>query len=130
MMMDTFSEYDSEITSHDSMTTSRHMPPIAYYALKLNGEAGEIAERVGKLYRDNDGVMTSEIAHEILLELGDVLWYVTRLARILGFSLARVAVENVLKLMRRRDRGKNGSAELQAAMDRSTVTNGAWRPTA
>lgn len=121
MMMDTFAEYDQEITGHDRASTNKHMPPLVYYALKLNGEAGEVAEAIGKMYRDNDGVMTKEIAHAILLELGDCLWYMTRIARFLGFSLGRAAVENVLKLARRRDQGKDAKAELAAAMARTAA---------
>src|ERR1700722_10421646 len=53
---------------------------IVYCALKLNGEAGEIAEKVGKALRDDHSTITPERREALLLELGDVMWYVANLA--------------------------------------------------
>lgn len=77
---------------------------ITYCALKLAGEAGEVAEKVGKiLYR---GDVTSAPLQEILAkELGDVLWYVARLCTELNISLTDVASQNLEKLADRAERG-------------------------
>lgn len=76
--------------------------PIVYPALKLNGEAGEVAEKVGKVLRDNNGIFTEEIKKAIIDELADVLWYITAIATDIGYNLDAVAKANLIKLERRR----------------------------
>ena len=53
---------------------------LMYCSLKLNGEAGEVAEKVGKLMRDDNFKLSQEKREAILYELGDVLWYLANLA--------------------------------------------------
>ena len=79
---------------------------IIYPTLKLNGEAGEVAEKVGKVLRDNDGVFTKEIFDAIALELGDVLWYIAALADDIGYTLDDIANLNIKKLKSRVKRNK------------------------
>lgn len=78
---------------------------ILYCALKLNGEAGEVAEKVGKLYRDEGGAVSDAFRRSVLLELGDVLWYVSALATELTFTLGEVAEANLEKLSNRMKKG-------------------------
>lgn len=79
---------------------------IIYPALKLNGEAGEVAELVGKALRDENGRFSDERKQKIFKELGDVLWYIANLAADLGFNLEDIATENLRKLASRKKRGK------------------------
>jgi len=78
-----------------------------YLALKLAGEAGEAAEKCGKLVRDKNGLMdiSDEDGHALALELGDVLWYLSVLAGELGYTLDEVADLNIQKLRDRKARG-------------------------
>ena len=76
---------------------------IIYPALKLAGEAGEVAEKVGKFLRGDYGYET--LKKEVRKELGDVLWYVAALAEDLGISLEIIAHENLEKLQDRKERG-------------------------
>lgn len=80
---------------------------VMYCTLKLNGESGEVAENVGKTLRDDGGLITNERELAIAYELGDVLWYVARLAHLLpsNFSLSEIAEMNLAKLDRRRKEG-------------------------
>lgn len=78
---------------------------VFYPALKLNGEAGEIAELVGKAIRDDNGVISDGRRAAIIKELGDVLWYIAALAVDLGASLEAVAQGNIDKLASRAQRG-------------------------
>lgn len=57
----------------------------------------EEVEEVGNC--DND--------EELLYELGDVLWYVTMIARSKGWTLGEVMISNVSKLEARALNGKN-----------------------
>jgi NTP pyrophosphatase (non-canonical NTP hydrolase) len=51
-------------------------------------------------------VSLSDEKRELLkLEVGDVLWYLAQLSRVLGFSLEGAAQANLVKIMDRRARG-------------------------
>jgi NTP pyrophosphatase (non-canonical NTP hydrolase) len=71
---------------------------LAYVTLGLAGEAGEIANKVKKIARDNDGVISEQARLALKRELGDVLWYVAQLATQLGVPLDAVAWDNINKL--------------------------------
>lgn len=79
---------------------------ITYPTLGLAGEAGEVADKVKKVLRDNQGAFTDEKNLEIAKELGDVLWYCAALARDLGYDLSIIAQMNISKLQSRKERGK------------------------
>lgn len=82
----------------------------SYPALGLVGEAGEVAEKVKKIIRDQDGVLTEENKIEIGKELGDVLWYIAIMADEMGLTLETVAEQNIQKLMSRKERGVLGGS--------------------
>ena len=85
---------------------------IIYPVLGLNGEAGEVAEKVKKVIRDNNGIFSEEVITEIAKELGDVLWYLAAIARDLDLTLEDIARGNLIKLKQRQDRNKlNGSGD-------------------
>jgi NTP pyrophosphatase (non-canonical NTP hydrolase) len=92
---------------------------LLYTVIKLNGEAGELAEHVGKSLRDDwvatielelDGfsVVTRPMAFDrkdkLIKELGDVLWYVSAICNELDIHLEDVATANLQKLWDRTDR--------------------------
>jgi NTP pyrophosphatase (non-canonical NTP hydrolase) len=78
---------------------------LAYPALGLAGEAGEVAEHAKKAIRDDGGEITDARRSAMAKELGDVLWYVSQLASELGLELADVAQANLEKLLSRQQRG-------------------------
>ena len=49
--------------------------------------------------------MTDETRELLKLEIGDVLWYLSQLSRVLGYSFEETAQANITKLMDRRERG-------------------------
>jgi NTP pyrophosphatase (non-canonical NTP hydrolase) len=71
-----------------------------YPTLGLTGEAGEIANKVKKMQRDD--LSMDDIRADIESEMGDVLWYLAALAEEFGLSLADVAEKNLTKLLKRR----------------------------
>ena len=86
---------------------------IVYPTLGLNGEAGEVAEKVKKHIRQDvytGGVHDKELIYQFKLntakELGDVLWYVANLAHDLGYTLSEIAEMNIEKLADRKEKGK------------------------
>ena len=67
------------------------------WSLGLAGESGEFANMVKKYIYHGHYIDTKELAKE----LGDILWYVSQAAEVLGFSLEEVAATNIDKLARR-----------------------------
>lgn len=78
---------------------------LAYPALGLAGEAGEVAEHAKKAIRDDGGKVDGERRAAMSKELGDVLWYVAQLASELDLSLDDIAKQNLEKLFSRQARG-------------------------
>lgn len=78
--------------------------------LGLVGESGEIADKVKKILRDKNAVMTKEDEQELAKELGDVLWYIATIATNLGANLDDIAMANIEKLKSRQKRGKLGGS--------------------
>lgn len=78
---------------------------LSYVIGKLNGEAGELAELQFKALRDEACQISPERKEAMKKELGDVLYYVARIAIHLGVSLDDVATDNMAKLRSRKDRG-------------------------
>lgn len=78
---------------------------LGYTALGLSGEAGEVADKVKKVYRDREGIVSHEAAIEIRKEIGDVLWYAAALCHEIGVCLNDAAELNLQKLADRKARG-------------------------
>jgi NTP pyrophosphatase (non-canonical NTP hydrolase) len=77
---------------------------LLYPTLGLCGEAGEVAEKIKKMVRDDAGVLSAERRAALSKELGDVLWYLAQLATEAGLDLDEVAQANLDKLLSRRRR--------------------------
>ena len=78
---------------------------LMYLTLGIAGESGEIAEKIKKIIRNDDGVISDEKRDALKHEIGDVLWYLSQLARTLGYRFAECAEANVKKLEDRAARG-------------------------
>lgn len=86
---------------------------LQYLALGLCSEAGEVADKLKKLIRDNDTQLeklTFEQKRDIILELGDVLWYTAMLSYELDYSFSDIAYFNIEKLESRQQRGTIGGS--------------------
>lgn len=114
-----------ELNEYQEKAMSTCMPSsenFAYMLTNLVGEVGEFASKVAKAIRkeelsikDNelmcsscfsDADITSREAHinELKLELGDVLWQVSGLCAVMGWTLDEVAQDNLTKLAGRQER--------------------------
>ena len=79
---------------------------LAYTVLGLNGEAGEVAEKLKKQIRDREADFDDPDFQDALAkELGDCLWYLAQSATEVGLDLAEIAAMNLAKLSSRADRG-------------------------
>ncbi|HMQ01907.1 MAG TPA: nucleoside triphosphate pyrophosphohydrolase family protein [Candidatus Doudnabacteria bacterium] len=99
----TFNEYQE--ASQKTAVYDPGINALYYLGLGVTGEAGEIAEKLKKILRNNDGRLTDEMKQELKKEIGDVLWYLSQLSGELGFTFSEVAQANVDKLRDRKDRG-------------------------
>ena len=77
---------------------------LLYPTLGLCGEAGEVAEKVKKMLRDDAGLLTDARRAALGAELGDVLWYLAQVATEAGLALDDLAAENLAKLASRAER--------------------------
>lgn len=79
--------------------------PIVYPTLGLVNEAGEVAGKVKKIFRDKGGQIGEAERQALKGELGDVLWYLTQICTELDLTLEEVAAYNLEKLLDRLERG-------------------------
>ena len=75
-----------------------------YPTLGLCGESGEVAEKVKKIIRDDQGIVTEEKRELLKKEIGDIQWYISNLATELGLDLNDIAETNIKKLKDRQAR--------------------------
>lgn len=80
-------------------------PQMMGMVLGLSDESGEVLGKFKKLLRDKKGVLTEDDKREIAKELGDILWYISSVTHLLGYSMDEVAEMNLDKLAGRRERG-------------------------
>lgn len=72
---------------------------FAYAGLGISGEAGELAGVVKKyLFQGRNFLDSRTLARD---EIGDVLWYLSWVAKLFGLSLGECAVVNIEKLKKR-----------------------------
>lgn len=108
--------FDGELNEYQDLAVKSAIWPgkgtplgLAYVALKMNGEAGEFAEHLGKAMRDDDLIasgLTPDRHMLLIKEVGDVLWYLAAACTELGVSLEFAAATNLYKLADRSERGK------------------------
>jgi NTP pyrophosphatase (non-canonical NTP hydrolase) len=99
-----FNEYQTKSRKTAKYPAIGH--PVIYPALGLVNEAGEVAGKIKKVFRDKDGQISEETRQALKAELGDVLWYVAQVATELDVSLEEIAEYNIAKLYDRLARGK------------------------
>ena len=100
-----FDEYQKQATKTAQFKGRTREYAIMYSCMGLAGETGEVIEKVKKVMRNNYGKMSAEERYQIKMEIGDVLWYLSQVARFSGVSLEDAAKANVKKLADRRKRG-------------------------
>jgi len=79
---------------------------VIYPTLGLTNEAGEVAGKIKKIFRDKEGVIGEAEKAALKAELGDVLWYLSQICTELDISLDEIAEYNLTKLLDRQARGK------------------------
>ena len=103
-----FDDYQKKAAKYDLAEETSDLKEVGFIekVLGLVGEAGETADKIKKILRDKDGVVSSEDRDLVIKELGDTLWYIASLSRYLGVPLSEVAGGNIDKLESRYQRNK------------------------
>lgn len=103
-----FNEYQNKSAKYDLSEVTTDLKAVGFIekVLGLVGEAGETADKIKKILRDKDGVVSLEDKSLIIKELGDTLWYVAAISRYLDVPLSDVASANIDKLESRKNRNK------------------------
>lgn len=91
---------------------------FSYMFLNLVGEVGEFASKVAKAIRKDqwmingngkvlvgDAVEIEKLEHDLRAEAGDILWQLSGLCSVMGWSLEEVAQMNLDKLAARKASG-------------------------
>jgi NTP pyrophosphatase (non-canonical NTP hydrolase) len=99
-----FTDYQSKSRATAKYPVIGH--GVIYPTLGLVNEAGEVAGKIKKIFRDREGVISDADRDSLKAELGDVLWYIAQVATELGLSLDEIAEYNIAKLLDRLERGK------------------------
>ena len=99
-------EHDADIYQLDVLKYApdyqHYMPNVLYAAIGICGEAGEVSELVKKYAYHGHAIDKDHLARE----LGDVLWYVSYMAHLFGYSLGDIMEMNQDKLAKRYPDGK------------------------
>lgn len=85
-------------------------PSLPYLVMGLAGEAGEVANKYKKIIRDKSGKIDESDRYDIISELGDILWYIARVADEMGVTFEDIANDNYEKLESRMNRGVIGGS--------------------
>ncbi|MBR3414629.1 nucleoside triphosphate pyrophosphohydrolase family protein [Candidatus Saccharibacteria bacterium] len=103
-----FDEYQKKAAKYDLAKENSNLKDVGFIekVLGLVGEAGETADKIKKILRDKDGLVSEEDRELIIKELGDTLWYIASIARYLGVPLSGVADGNIEKLESRYQRNQ------------------------
>lgn len=97
---------------YEEMPMQKGLAEVTYSALGLGGEAGEVVDEVKKLWRKGNGGTWETLP--LAMEASDVAYYLTRLAKALGFTLEQLLEINMVKLHYRDAHGKDKIGELAA----------------
>lgn len=104
MNIEDFNTYQRESRKTWSLIHTDHA--IVYPTLGLANEAGEVAGKVKKIFRDKEGKITESDREALKHELGDVLWYLAQICTELDLTLQQVAETNLEKLFSRLERNQ------------------------
>jgi NTP pyrophosphatase (non-canonical NTP hydrolase) len=98
----TFNEY--QIKARETAIFPDQENRFIYATLAMMGEAGEVSEKVKKIWRDKGKIVSDLDREEIKKELGDVLWYMSQLALELKIDFDDIASSNINKTQSRLQR--------------------------
>ena len=103
-----FDDYQKKAAKYDLSDATNNLKEVGFIekVLGLVGEAGETADKIKKILRDKNGIVSKDDKDLVIKELGDTLWYIASISRYLDVQLSDVANKNIEKLESRFQRKK------------------------
>ena len=92
-----------------------HAAHLIHMTMGVSGEAGELLDAIKKHTMYNKPLDVENVIEEI----GDVLFYLTGIANVLGFTLDDCAQVNAEKLSKRYSEGKYSDKQAQERADKT-----------
>lgn len=102
--MGTLNDYANKVLvekQHESFIPDNELYQVLYLSIGLQGEFGEFCEKVKKIIRDKNGVISDKDKTLLKKELGDVMWYWVALCEKLQINPEDVLETNIEKLSKR-----------------------------
>jgi len=99
-----FIDYQIKANKTAVYPNQHSMAGLMYCSLGLAGEAGELCNKIKKIYRDYNCIIPDEAFNDLEKEIGDCLWYLAQLCSELSLSLNHAASSNIQKLLSRKER--------------------------
>lgn len=92
-----------EIADKSKADNLKSLLGITYVILGITGEAGELANKMKKVIRDGNGILSASTMIDLAKENGDVTWYNGRIFKHLGLTFEEGAKLNLNKLNQRKE---------------------------
>ena len=87
---------DYQTQASATAVPAEHTRALTCCLLGLSGEVGEIHEKVKKHLRAGGHLSDTEWRNGVAHELGDLQWYVARMAQLIGWDLSEVMRFNLM----------------------------------
>lgn len=98
-----FNDYQKKALTTATVTED-FVTSVHYHVLGLVSESGEVADKIKKVVRNEDGDFSKLDMQDFKKELGDVMWYLAMLCTVFGLDMGDVAQTNLDKLADRMNR--------------------------
>ena len=106
-MNNSFDDYQENVAMVWNGSVDRAMleHPIIFPTIGLVGESGELANKIKKIFRDKNGIISPDDCEKLVDEMGDILWHMSQICSILNVPFSDVAKRNQRKVADRDTRG-------------------------
>ena len=94
----THAQRSQDLALHGDAQRHVHSDQRVHHAIGLGGEVGEVLNEIKKLERDDNNMLSNQRREKIIIELGDVMWYLTGICNRLNCSIEDVLKNNIEKL--------------------------------
>ncbi|ABS42895.1 MULTISPECIES: nucleoside triphosphate pyrophosphohydrolase family protein [Clostridium] len=96
-----FKDYEKEMKRTAGEFIKLDKNGLALGSMGISGEAGEVTDYIKKVLFHGHELCEDKLIEE----LGDVLWYITYLSKVIGSDLETIANKNIEKLKKRYPEG-------------------------
>lgn len=111
-------EYQKEAARTDNLAVG-YYDGLRNASMGMVGEAAETLEHLKKVFDQGHKLNPDKLIEEA----GDCLWYIAKMARVLGVDLEEVAKRNIDKLLKRYPNGFSTEASINREVQHGTIAN-------